>query len=100
MNKSEALAAMDRLEALSRRFGAADDESLGEVRRLVQSLSRADMPGQAYFHEKLHKIDDWADIGFSARKHLKYVGGAEQLTIWVMGACSTARGLIDQHWPE
>lgn len=99
MNKAEALAAVDRLAELSRGFGAADDSALSEVRRIVRQLEHARLGGHLYLHEKLHKIEDWAGIGFSARKHVQYVGGAEQLTVWVLGACSTARGLIQQHWP-
>jgi hypothetical protein len=99
MTKDEALAAIDRLEQLARGFGAADIQSLNEVRRLVRQLAQTQFPGYLYFHEKLHSIEDWASIGFSTRKHAKYAGGAEQFTIRAMGACSTARGLIEQHWP-
>lgn len=99
MNKQQALWSLERYEALSRGFGGADSEGLLEAQRITWALRRGPVQ-DPYFLEKVASLEHWADVGFSARKHTKYGGGAEQVKVFALGDLSTAQGLIERHWTE
>ncbi len=99
MNKQQALQSLERYEALLRGFGGADSETLREVQLITWALRRGPVQ-DPYFLEKVASLEQWADVGFSVRKHTQYCGGAEAVKVFALGDLSTAQGLIERHWPE
>lgn len=98
MTRDEALSAIDRLEQLTRDFGYPNAELLASTTRDLWSLRHGPVR-DSYFFEKLASVEHWAAVGFSSRKFKQYTGGAEQVRVFALGDLSTARFLVEQHWP-
>jgi hypothetical protein len=99
VQKTEALAAFERIDVLIRYFGGPDETSRTEFKRLTSGLRDGPI-GDAYFREKLSRLDHWADEGFSTRKYAKYSGGLQAVQVWADGSLSTARSLVEEYWPD
>ena len=98
MHKAEALAAVARLEELVRYFGAPDEETAREFKRLVYALRTGKLQDD-YFSEKLTSFDGWGQAGFSTRKFEKFQGGLQSVKVWALGELSTLGSLIELRWP-
>ena len=99
MNKQQARRSLERYEELSRGFGGVHAEALREAQGITAALRHGPIR-DPYFLEKVASLEQWADVGFSARKHTKYRGGAEQVKVFVLSDLSTAQNLVERQWPE
>ena len=99
MNKQQALQSIKRYEELSSGFGGVHLEALREARRITWALRHGPIR-DPYFLEKVASLEQWADVGFSARKHTKHRGGADQVKVFALSDLSTAQNLIERQWPE
>jgi hypothetical protein len=99
MKKTEAVAAMDRIDQLIKFFGGRYEEEHREFKSLIFKLRNGSLQNP-YFREKLSELETWATDGFSQRKWEKYTGGLQQVQAWAMGSADTARSLIEEHWFE
>jgi hypothetical protein len=88
-----ALSDLARYEELVRGFGYPNDLALREVRSIIFRLRGIGLV-DSYFLEKLHKMEQFAEIGFSTRKFAKYRNGAAQVQVMALGQAKTARALI------
>lgn len=97
MNKSDAIASIERYIDLTQNFGYPNEQSLREVKQIIFRL-RGGPLNDSYFFEKIHLMEEWATIGFSTRKFARYAGGASQVRVFALGAASTAKDLVIEHW--
>lgn len=97
MNKLEAIATIERYVELSENFGYPNEQSLREAKQIIFRLRGAPL-NDSYFLEKLHLMEEWANIGFSSRKFERYQGGASQVRVFALGAASTAKDLVNENW--
>lgn len=99
MKRSSALKALERLEELIGHFGGPYTEDHREFNALLFSLRSGPLQ-DSYFREKLFDLEQQANTGFSTRKFAKVAGGVSQVKVWALGSLSTARSLVEDHWPE
>lgn len=97
MNQYDAIAAIERYIVLTEDFGYPNEQSLREIKQIVFRL-RGGQLNDSYFFEKIHQMEEWATIGFSTRKFARYTGGVSQVRVFALGAASTAKDLVNEHW--
>lgn len=98
MTREDALAAFDELDKLIGGFGYPDEAEHSRLKHVLFRLRHGGYD-DSYFLEKLSKIENWADIGFSTRKFNRYSGGAADVRSFAYGDCHIARSLAREHWP-
>ncbi|HMG06258.1 MAG TPA: hypothetical protein VK581_12430 [Chthoniobacterales bacterium] len=64
-----------------------NDDALQAIRKHVAHLRSA--ATTTYASGKADDILEWSEIYFSTRKHQNYGGGAEQVRVWILGACGS-----------
>jgi hypothetical protein len=100
VNRQQALAALDRLEALIKLFGAPNPEQHCEFNQLVRFLRSGTLAGDDYFVDKLVDLEEQANVGFSIRKFENRPGGLTQVRVWALGSLSIARGIVEDRLPS
>lgn len=99
MTRDDALQALDKLEKLIGYFGGPYTDDHREFNSLLFSLRTGPLQ-DSYFREKLSDMEQQASDGFSTRKFANRPGGLQQVKVSALGSLSTARSLIEEHWPS
>ena len=84
MTKQERIKAIE--DIVTESSPIPNESALGTIRRHVAAL-RSEVSG-IYAQGKLAEIEQYAGEYFSQRKHARYPGGAEQVAVWIIGACA------------
>lgn len=92
----QALSDLDRYKDLIRDFGYPNEPALREIKAIISRLRGVGLL-DSYYLEKIHKMDEYAEIGSSTRKWAKYPNGANQIRVIALGAANTARDLITEY---
>jgi hypothetical protein len=97
MNKNQGLKAVAEIESLIKGFGSPDSQARRCVKSLVSALRHSS--NDDYFTEKLGNLEEWANVGFSTKKFLKYSGGADQVRDFARADCTVLKRLI-RKWAD
>jgi hypothetical protein len=98
MDQAEALALIEEIVELTREQGGArNPEALTRVKAHLSDLKRS-LPPSDVVNEKTASAGGWAEIIFSARKHLEY-GGYEHVRTFLLQDCWALRHVIETRLP-